>query len=374
MSTETGLLLGDTSWNVGLRLAETFEVRSVETLPFGLAFYADEARLDVNQALAASGYVGTLPLSNLTNAALAFWGSEGRVYVTTAGSGTSLVSAEGLFGGLTGRIPSLQAGSGISVSTQNDVVVLTATAQAPDLCGYVPFSTYTPFATDVLENAVFRRGSATTRLTLLSRDVQLVDTTTTDLRVGNSFAVVRGNVQLGETPELGITMLSVEPTETRAKTFVAAMGSQQTRLTSTGLAGGSQLSFVLSSDESMILSQGSLTCPPIQCTNDLNTVYLHPQWLDCSDTFDFSVNEATIARMTAAGFSVTTLFVEDSSPATQPVTLSPTVLRTPQVFTFHYMGVAPINRLVIHSDKVEISVMTWAQSLSTDSGTFRVKK
>ena len=38
MSTETGLLLGDTSWNVGLRLAETFEVRSDDTLPFGIAF------------------------------------------------------------------------------------------------------------------------------------------------------------------------------------------------------------------------------------------------------------------------------------------------------------------------------------------------
>ena len=57
MSTETGLLLGDTSWNVGLRLAETFEVRSADTLPFGLAFFADEARYDVQQALATSGYV-----------------------------------------------------------------------------------------------------------------------------------------------------------------------------------------------------------------------------------------------------------------------------------------------------------------------------
>ena len=135
MSTETGLLLGDTSWNVGLRLAETFDVRQDDTLPFGLAFFADEARYDVHQALAASGYVGSLPLTNLAHAALAFWGSEGRFYVTTAGSGTSLVASEGLFGGLAGRIRSLQAGSGISVALQNDVVVLTATVQAPDLTG-----------------------------------------------------------------------------------------------------------------------------------------------------------------------------------------------------------------------------------------------
>ena len=55
MSTETGLLLGDTSWNVGLRLAETFEVRQDDTLPFGLAFFVDEALYDVKGTLVVFG-------------------------------------------------------------------------------------------------------------------------------------------------------------------------------------------------------------------------------------------------------------------------------------------------------------------------------
>ena len=208
MSTETGLLLGDTSWNVGLRLAETFEVRQDDTLSHGLAFFADEARYDINQALAASGYTGSLPVSNLANAALAFWGSEGRVYVTSASTaGTSLVASEGLFGGLAGRIRSLQAGTGMSVTLQNDAVVLSASAQ-PDLTGYVPYSVYTPFSADVQANAVFRRVLGSMQATLLSPGVQLVDETTTDLRVSNSFEIVQGAVLTGTIPEVGITMLA----------------------------------------------------------------------------------------------------------------------------------------------------------------------
>ena len=79
MAAEVGLLLVDTSWNVGLRLAEVFEVRPDTTMPFGIAFFNDEAQLTVHQALAASGYTGTLPVTNLANAALASWGADARV-------------------------------------------------------------------------------------------------------------------------------------------------------------------------------------------------------------------------------------------------------------------------------------------------------
>ena len=258
-NTEIGLLIIDVSWNVGLRLAEVYEVRPDDTMPFGLGFFIDEARQTVHQALASSGYIGPLPLTNLADASMVFWGSEGRVYVTSAGAGASLVSSEGLFGGVAGRIRSLQAGAGISVTMQNDVVVLATTAEAPDLTGYVPFSAYTPFKDDVLANAVFRRVLGDMHATLLSPSVQLVDTTTTDLRVSNSFEIVQGAVLTGTIPEVGVTMLTVDPNETRAKSFVASAGSQQTRLTSTGLSGGTHLRFLVGTDESMILSQGSLT-------------------------------------------------------------------------------------------------------------------
>ena len=91
----------------------------------------------------------------------------------------------------------------------------------------------------MLATTVFRRGATDRRLTALSRDVQLVDTTTTGLVVSRSFEVARGSVQTDpDIPMPGIRLLQVEQGKTTAQSFVAALGSQQTSLTPSGLVGG----------------------------------------------------------------------------------------------------------------------------------------
>jgi len=179
MNAGFGLLIVDASWNVGLRLSEQYEARPASTFRFGIGFALDDLLLDVDAALAGAGYSRPMPISSLASAYMTFYDIGGGAYVTTPnGTGVSLVHTSGVFGTEPASIKRLVAGGGITLTQSSDGLIVTAPAPAPpDLSGYVPLTTYNPFANDVTQNAVFRRLDAITQsrvLTRLSSLVQLV--------------------------------------------------------------------------------------------------------------------------------------------------------------------------------------------------------
>ena len=106
----------DLSWNVGIRLAESYEARPAPSFPFGIGFWDQDAVVNVNAALVASGYSGPVPVLSLAEAHLAYYdiAAEGTYVTTEAPLGTqSLVIDGGTFGMQPARLRPLQAGAGV---------------------------------------------------------------------------------------------------------------------------------------------------------------------------------------------------------------------------------------------------------------------
>jgi hypothetical protein len=89
----TGLLLVDTSWHIGRRLVETFTVVSEASFPFGVAFQQGSSMFTLSQALAGSGYAGTV--DDLESVFMAQYSSSGGPLTYLAPS--NLVLDEGSF-------------------------------------------------------------------------------------------------------------------------------------------------------------------------------------------------------------------------------------------------------------------------------------
>jgi len=231
---------------------------------------------------------------------VAFWASGSGAYATDAETnGATLVQSGygGIFAAQPARLKRIRVGSGLTMLSLPDAVEINVnfpSVQPPDLSLYVTWAAYNPFRQDVLDNAVFRRSDATRRLTLLSRDVQLiVQAGETNLMVPASFEVVRGPPIIPDTSVLGSVMLRVDATGATARAFLSQLASNSTRLTHTGLEAANSLQIQVAGAPTASLTTAGWTAPAYTATHDGNTASFTPLWLDASGPFQFSVNEIT---------------------------------------------------------------------------------
>jgi len=382
MNAGFGLLIVDPSWNIGLRLSEQYEARPTPSYRLGLGFALDDLILDVDQALLGSGYSGITPIADLATAYMTFWASGSGAYATDAETnGATLVQSGygGIFAAQPARLKRIRVGSGLTMLSLPEAVEINVnfpSVQPPDLSLYVTWTAYNPFRQDVLDNAVFRRSDARRRLTLLSRDVQLVDQTgETILLVPEIFEILRGSPAAPNEPILANPLLRVTAARTSARAFSAEFLSYYARLLHTGLEASTTLQLQVAGSVVSTLTTAGWTAPAYTASGGGHTASLAPQWLDTSGPFQFSINGQTVATINEDGILTDAVQLQDQTVQAATL-LGPTALATPHNFTFRRLSETSGAFQTLMSLKpglVEALNLAWTGTLVTDTGEFRCR-
>jgi len=227
MNATFGLLVVDVAVPTNLRLCETFDVRFDSERPYGLAFFAAEALLDINEALQASGFAGPTPVASVDAVNMTFWGDGGGDYVRNAGAvGAAIVRSGGVFGISAAQARRLTATGALDIEELSDTINLhVAPFVPPDLSPYVLHSVFDPWRAFVDTYGVFVLTDPTlprTR-TRLSESVQLVDTLDKNyLLVSTGLDILAATPVAPGAPVPATSALAITPTSTTAPAFRAS--------------------------------------------------------------------------------------------------------------------------------------------------------